>query len=881
MRDLYLYFDWTPPSSLVMQLPNPSDAILCLGTQFKIIDVQSPKNEDKSQSSKNKNKSKSLLATSESSITFETRTSSILGSKFLAGLTNMDIDLSGAVNSKLTHGDGEEGVDKTTSSSGKWKLQGLISHSPTSPHSTNARDLQFFSINGRPVDLPSVSRLLGDVWRLFDPTSESKGSISSSSVGRRRCACILAFTLPNNMYDVNLSPDKREVMFTEESAMLDLIRDGLMTLWSSQSEGKFAANEVESVKGSNEKFSSAVDDSGTKSISATASKAKDDEINNVTPKLRRRNTDGNPMVTPHDPNCFKRVSNNNTYRPDINDVPSRMQRVTLSQSQSQHEEKQEDSTPQIDHSDSDNGWQQSRSSLNRVKLPERSREKDRRGWEQMRINFQQIEKSQLQQDMGCVLPFNVNDNAMQNNNDKHVLTATIKPISKSDRSVLRSQRKRQKRDAASFLNSLFAYGVTTQPAAEDDEDDGSEGKNLHREVENSETINVRKIVEISREPSWRVDSGIRDARMVVGNILVAGKSPCSRDAGHESTLQTQSASKASSTEEADDSDIERNSKLPQVAIWNSFSGTQVVIALSQQARLMMQDTRKNLHSSVKKRKRASRCDGQISDADKNTTVNLCKEDFLHMLIIGQFNLGFILALCRNNNLWILDQHACDEKYNFERLCKETVIHEQKLIAPLPLELSPSEEHCVLDNMDVFERNGFCFSYDPEKQPRHRLSLTALPHSGSGADGKKAVQFGKEDVGALCAMLGADGTSSAEGYIAGFEGADGSRIAGVNAVRRYAGSDTRSDGIVGSSIVRLPKAIAMFASRACRGSIMIGMALSHKEQESILKKLDKTDIPWNCAHGRPTMSHVRSLTECLLDDNEAIAAHVASPSLSIV
>ena len=35
----------------------------------------------------------------------------------------------------------------------------------------------------------------------------------------------------------------------------------------------------------------------------------------------------------------------------------------------------------------------------------------------------------------------------------------------------------------------------------------------------------------------------------------------------------------------------------------------------------------------------------------------------------------------------------------------------------------------------------------------------------------------------------------------------------------------------------------------QGSIMIGTALSHKEQMNILDKLDKTDIPWNCAHGR--------------------------------
>ena len=38
----------------------------------------------------------------------------------------------------------------------------------------------------------------------------------------------------------------------------------------------------------------------------------------------------------------------------------------------------------------------------------------------------------------------------------------------------------------------------------------------------------------------------------------------------------------------------------------------------------------------------------------------------------------------------------------EKLCENTVIHEQNLIAPLPLELSVSEEDCVLENLDVFE-----------------------------------------------------------------------------------------------------------------------------------------------------------------------------------
>ena len=49
-----------------------------------------------------------------------------------------------------------------------------------------------------------------------------------------------------------------------------------------------------------------------------------------------------------------------------------------------------------------------------------------------------------------------------------------------------------------------------------------------------------------------------------------------------------------------------------------------------------------------------------------------------MDVVGQFNKSFIL--CRlNNDLYILDQHACDEKFNYEELMRDEVIHSQRLI----------------------------------------------------------------------------------------------------------------------------------------------------------------------------------------------------------
>lgn len=56
--------------------------------------------------------------------------------------------------------------------------------------------------------------------------------------------------------------------------------------------------------------------------------------------------------------------------------------------------------------------------------------------------------------------------------------------------------------------------------------------------------------------------------------------------------------------------------------------------------------------------------------------------FLQMDIIGQFNVGFIITKLESD-LFIVDQHASDEKFNFETLQKNTVIQIQKLVTYVP------------------------------------------------------------------------------------------------------------------------------------------------------------------------------------------------------
>jgi DNA mismatch repair protein PMS2 len=51
-----------------------------------------------------------------------------------------------------------------------------------------------------------------------------------------------------------------------------------------------------------------------------------------------------------------------------------------------------------------------------------------------------------------------------------------------------------------------------------------------------------------------------------------------------------------------------------------------------------------------------------------------KNEFNKLKVIGQFNKGFIISLLEESgDLFIIDQHAADEKFNFETLSKTTKI----------------------------------------------------------------------------------------------------------------------------------------------------------------------------------------------------------------
>lgn len=119
---------------------------------------------------------------------------------------------------------------------------------------------------------------------------------------------------------------------------------------------------------------------------------------------------------------------------------------------------------------------------------------------------------------------------------------------------------------------------------------------------------------------------------------------------------------------------------------------------------------------------------------------ISKPDFASMKVLGQFNLGFIITSLNDKDIYIIDQHASDEKYNFETLQQTTRMETQSLYSPQELDLTASEEHVVMDNLEIFKANGFGIQVFPDNEPTKRIHVISHPVSKNTMFDKKGKYF---------------------------------------------------------------------------------------------------------------------------------------------
>jgi DNA mismatch repair protein PMS2 len=862
-------------------------AIFGVGVQFHLMEYVPQSQNAASGGGATDYREQTLLATPAQTRELAHTISAVLGAKFLTPLAPIAVDLSGI----LVDDDDVEtaypvaAASRTPTRRRVCHMQGYLSKAPhaASANAKRERGLRpehFFCINGRPVDLPKVARLLNEAWRSLTSAGASRGQSMPS--------CVLVFTLPNHCIDVNVSADKREVQFAQEAKLLELVQEGVLRFWQAQSDGQFTAAPL-SLSVAAPQSPPQPSQGGLPPLPAGAMPpgrfnrryAFSHDVKSI--RLQHEFDDGRQK---HGDEVLVGREMDGSDAQDVEESGTE----TLPNSFPEH-----DGTQQVLRHDDETG--------DRVQTPAKERTDDAR--DATEANAKEDEDSRSRKKQRTSLAVSVTDSeatvlahnvtpspvATKPTLTLHLpeLSALSPPTPESEQKLWRRARRRFNQVSSDHSDQGEEEDEADHTAQE--KESGAKGSgpggaaaarrttflNQFRSSRASSTKHTNATSQpIDDSASHRLERfGFRTEQVTKkgteqekaeGEGSAAQKSPQSPScAPEEERPRRRKVSFPPSTVENPNDVMAEQETANKEVCWDGFGSTQAIADAARTERLRMRDRKRSL------REIESRA---VPDAAEGI-ISLNKGDFESMEVIGQFNMGFIVAKSRDSHLWILDQHACDEKYNFEKLCQETVINEQRLIAPMPLELSSSEESCILEHMDIFEKNGFRFNYDPSQPPRHRFSLIGLPHSGA-RNGRKAVQFGKDDVSALCAVLSGDESHGDE--IGGGTGADGSGMYGNNAVRRYAGrgNDT-SDRI----IARLPKAVAMFASRACRSSIMIGKALSHQEMDKVVKKLEHVEHPWNCPHGRPTMRHLGDLTAVLADDERKVTETIGNATVTLL
>jgi DNA mismatch repair protein PMS2 len=724
-------------------------------------------------------------------------------------------------------------------------------------------DRQMFFVNGRPCGLPQFAKTFNEVYRAYNSTQ-------SPFI----CADI---RLDTDMYDVNVSPDKRSIMLHDQHQMLDTLRASLIALFddhdytvpvASISQNMQAKPEPKPSQQSTFRFTRQA--AAPESPPSAQSEIDDDEagdgsndgawhrtqqhtavsLSNFARGTARRIPSANSLSRggPHSQSLLHEWVNSKTNRSrrasshsnasNTDDPTESAADIVKTRSEpiSQHSEAEDDLS-------GDSG----EPGVSDIETPVKVLRETYVGERQTTVDpmrstregggpmtnaepIPSLEDSKFASDSDETSSLN---RSLKRSSPKlatvtignETSTSWIGSPAKRPRTTTIGDSERPQPSFGSRLTQLYAAEdhlasskrPDYRPRAAQDVDHISEDETgSELEVEAADQASVAA----SREPSRRVGSSSGDVDMSDGD-----------DDGRVS---------ASSEAEADE-DLSRSLHIsasedaqPRAAAFEAVRRRRDATTTLQQELQISEDNLQTFASQWKVRVVMPTLDNFTSDkveditdpdAESKLSLVISRGDFSRMRVAGQFNLGFIIAVRPSattsddlratgaDELFIIDQHASDEKYNFERLQAETIVQSQRLVQPKRLELTALEEEIVMQNLAAIEANGFKVNIDTsgEFPVGARCQLLALPLS-------RETTFSLTDLEELISLLG--------------------DISGES-----------------SHVPRPAKVRKMFAMRACRSSVMIGKALTHSQMYGLVKHMGEMDKPWNCPHGRPTMRHL--------------------------
>uniref|UniRef100_A0A0D9VHR0 DNA mismatch repair protein S5 domain-containing protein n=1 Tax=Leersia perrieri TaxID=77586 RepID=A0A0D9VHR0_9ORYZ len=523
----------------------------------------------------------------------------------------------------------------------------------------NSGDRQFFYVNGRPVDMPKVSKLVNELYR--------------SSNAKQYPVAVLNFSIPTTSYDVNVAPDKRKIFFSSEHTILLSLRESIENIYCPQ-QCSFSINHIEDPEMEKDPPVDGSDEDMALTVKENVSSPEYDDDSDE--------TDNDDEVSPENQklpsSVTKTVAIGSTSR-DVNSLPRT-------------------SPAQVDRS----AW----FSANRHEQPKK-------------------------------LSTQVKSYPAQANNVRTGLAAKSSPSSTVQSSLMNflSQNKRKHEDSCNLISeapvlrrgtcseqvkrthlganapATLTSSISNIPVA--NEPQGTDPLRHH-----SLQSFLPETTEDSPQHSEPPNIFCHSDEVPCLRLCDAHTTECEVDKQYDRCLsKLDSPSRCSEVEPQNEltniylPDADADADCHDTAV-NSESlacqVTQFTLADLRRRRkhsFMLSHANKG-YSAAKSTRcyKAATLDNYVPDNEEGKSNSLAaatseldrlfsKDDFGEMEVVGQFNLGFIIGKL-DQDLFIVDQHAADEKYNFESLSQSTTLNIQPLLQPLRLDLSPEEEVIV-------------------------------------------------------------------------------------------------------------------------------------------------------------------------------------------
>ncbi|RMD42168.1 hypothetical protein DV735_g2961, partial [Chaetothyriales sp. CBS 134920] len=205
-------------------------------------------------------------------------------------------------------------------------------------------------------------------------------------------------------------------------------------------------------------------------------------------------------------------------------------------------------------------------------------------------------------------------------------------------------------------------------------------------------------------------------------------------------------------------------------------------------------------------------------------------------LLGQIDAKFILAVVRQDDsepaLLVIDQHAADERVKVEQLFLQLCVPEAvELAVPLNFEVTAEEQNRLLDMRDYFADWAIRFEIDRGKET---ISVTHLPSviaERCRLEPRLLIDLVRKAVWSQDTSRSHTSAPSVD---------RGSKESWM------------------SKLSRCPQGLVeMVNSRACRTAVMFNDVLGKEQCQTILRQLSACTFPFQCAHGRPSMTLLAS------------------------